>query len=201
MSVDNERPPYVTFERRAVEDRSKSIGEGLYGSKDVDFAIVMRPGSRDTFEQEAAIWISGLKAKAKTGQIPQTWADGFAASYKSWLAGEVAPENGTPIKGWPVLSPAAQKDLIASGIRTVEDLAQLPETEFGAIGTGALSFKQKAQAWLDSAKDHGKVAEQLNALLIQVTALTDLTRAQAAEIDNLRKLVPKEAAQNPLIKA
>jgi len=201
MQVDNERPPYVMFERRAVEDRTKSVGSGHYGSKDVDFAIITRPGSRDTFEQEAKIWLDGLKQKAKTGGVPHSWVDAFSESYKRWLAGEEVPTTGTPIKGWQVLSPAAQKDLLASGIRTVEDLAQLPETEFGAIGTGALSFKQKAQAWLDSAKDQGKVSEQVNDLLLKVTALTELAKQQAAEIDALRKQVPAETPKNPLIKA
>ena len=185
--VDNSRPPYVVFERRAVEDRTASISAGHYMSRDVDYAIITRPGSRDTLDKEALVWLAELREKARTGSIPQAWYDGFNAAYKAWKDGEELPVDGTPIKGWPILSPAAQKDLINAGIRTVEDLAEIPDQELSIIGTGALSFKQKAKSWLLAASDKGKVAEQLAALATQVQELTKLTRDQAEELNRYRK--------------
>jgi len=184
--VDNSRPPYVMFERRAVEDRAASLAAGHYVSKDVDFAIITRPGSRDTLDKEAIVWLSEIREKGRMNAIPSTWFEAFNASYKAWKDGEEVPPNGTPIKGWPILSPSAQKDLIHAGIRTVEDLADMPDQELSVIGTGALSFKQKAKSWLAAAQDTGKLAEQMAALVVQITELTTLTRNQAAEIDKLR---------------
>ena len=190
-TVDNDRPPYVVFERRAVEDRTASLNAGHYCSKDIDIAIITRPGSRDNLEKEASAWLRELHEKARQDMIPKTWAVAFSDAYAAWKKGEELPEKGTPIKGWPVLSPAVQKDLIHTGIRTVEDLAALPDAELGTIGTGAVSYKQKAIAWLEAAKDKGIVVEQVATLSNQVAELVALTKAQAEEIKKLRSQIPQ----------
>jgi len=177
--VDNNRPPYVAFEVRAVEDRTKLLSEGHYGTKDVDFAIITRPGDRDTVEKPALEWLKELAVKAKQEMIPQTWVVAFNAAYKAWKEGEELPVDGVPIKGWPILSPSAQKDILAAGIRTVEDLAAAPESTLALIGTGALTFKQKAAAWLLAANDFGKVTEQMVSQATQIEQLTNLVREQA----------------------
>lgn len=184
--VDNERPPYVVFERRAMENKAETIKAGHYVGQDVDIAIITRPGSRDNLEKIATEWLADIREKARQDLLPQTWYDGFSRAYESWLKGEEVPIAGTAIKGWPVLSPSAQKTIIAAGIRTVEDLAELPEAELSRIGTGALSFKQKAQNWLKAANDVGKVTEQLTAMTVQIAELTNLAKAQAEEIKTLR---------------
>lgn len=111
--VDNQRPPYVTFERRPVEDRMASAASGCYRTKDVDFVIVTRPGSRDTVEKEAEVWLREIAERAKPQrgqppQIPPEWPAAFRSAYERWKNNEEEPVNGTPIKGWPVLSPSAK---------------------------------------------------------------------------------------------
>lgn len=194
-TVDNSRPPYVVFERRSVEDRAASHAAGHYVGRDVDMAIITRPGSRDNLEQEAATWIAGLRKKAQDGQIPADWHRGFSEAYKAWQEGETLPEAGTPIKGWPILSPAAQKELISMGIRTVEDLAALPDSELQGVGIGAVANRQKAVAWLQAASGVGKVAEQLAAQATQIAELVALTQAQAQEIAALRAKMPEPAPE------
>ncbi len=189
--VDNTRPPYVQWESRAVEDRTASLANGHYTSKNVDFAVITRPGSRDTIEKEALPWLAELRLKAQKKEIPENWYPAFVESHKFWKDGEELPLTGTPIKGWPVLSPAAQKDLVQMGIRTVEDLAAFSDSELGLIGTGAASYKQKAQAWLAAASGPGKVAEQLSSLQTQLSELLTLTQKQAEEIKTLRTQVPQ----------
>jgi hypothetical protein len=119
-TVNNELPPYVKFERRAVEDRNATIAAGHYVAKDVDFALVTRPGSHDTLETEVEPWLERLHEQARNSFIPAAWAEGFSAAYDRWKRGEEIPENGTPIKTWPVVSPAQQETLIGNGFRTVE---------------------------------------------------------------------------------
>lgn len=191
--VDNERPPYISFEVRPVEDRAASEKAGHYVSRDVDFVSITRPGSRDSLDKEALIWLSECREKARQKQIPQEWYAAFKNAYDAWKQGEELPEQGTPIKGWPVLSPGAQKNLIAAGIRTVEDLAEIPESEFGAIGTGAMGYKQKAKAWLDAAEGTGKAAAQIEALTVQVAELVALTKNQAEALAALQKKQPAVA--------
>lgn len=189
--VDNERPPYVAFERRPMEDRNASISAGHYVAKDVDFAIVTRPGSRDTHEVEAKPWLASMAQKAKEGTVPHEWVDRFHAIYKRWLEGETLPDNGTPIKTWPVLSPAARETILQIGYRTVEDLAAAPDNEVIRVGMGGISFKQKAQAWLDAANSAGKASEQIAALTQQVSDLTALTEKLIERNKTLEALLPQ----------
>lgn len=194
-TVDETRPPYVSWEYRPVEDRNASIAAGHYVSKDVAFATITRPGSRDTLDKEALVWLAEIREKGRKKEIPATWFPAFEASFKSWQTGEEAPVTGTPIKGWPILSPAAQKDLISSGIRTVEDLASMADGELGVIGTGAVSYKAKAKAWLTAAEGSGKTSEQIATLTQQVSDLTALTTKLIEENKALRADLP---SKNPL---
>ncbi len=194
--VDNDRPPYVAFERRAVEDRTESEKAGRFMTRDVDFVVVTRPGSRDTVEKEAEVWVREIEEKSRSrsgqpSQVPSTWGPAFREAYKLWKSGEELPTSGTPIKGWPLLSPAAQKDVINAGIRTVEDLAALPDNELSQIGIGAVSFKQKAAAWLTAADGTGKAAAEISTLSSKVEQLAALAKEQADEIKSLRARLPQ----------
>lgn len=195
--VDNDRPPYVAFERRAVEDRAQTNAAGHYVSKDVDFVVLTRPGSRDTVEKEVSVWLKESEVNVKNQRMPAPWLTLFREAYAQWKAGETLPENGTPIKGWPILSPAAQKDLLAAGVRTVEDLAEIPDTDLQGICMGALGYKARAKSWLASAKDVGVVAAKNTALEQTVAELTATIAAQAAELKRLSALIPQPA--NPLV--
>lgn len=193
--VDNNRPPYVAWETRPVEDRSASIANGHYTSKDIDFAVITRPGSRDTLDREALVWLTELKNKAAKGEVPAAWFEGFKASYDSWKKGEELPATGTAIRDWPPLSPSARKDILAAGIRTVEDLAELSDSDLTSIGTGALAYKQKAQAWLKASAETGKVAEQIATLTQQIAELTALTAQLLEENKTLKASLPKPTAK------
>lgn len=192
-TVDNSRPPYVAFERRAMEDRNASIAAGHYVAKDVDFAIITRPGSRDSRDKNAVEWLKELAEKARQGTVPLDWSRGFNEAYKAWKEGQTIPENGTPIKGWPVLSPATQETIIAVGFRTVEDLAQADETSLVRIGTGAMSIRLKAQAWLENASGNGKAVEKIAELAEKVASLSTLTEQLVAENKKLRAQLPLSA--------
>lgn len=186
-----DRPPYVVWEMRAVEDRTESIAKGYEVHKDVAFAIITRPGSRDDLVKEAKIWLKELKQKAKDGQCPVNWPMLFEHSFNEWEKGEIGAVDGVPIKGWTMIGPGAQKTLLAAGVQTVEDLANLPDGDLQNLGTGAVGFKLKARAYLESANSNGKIAEQLAKMQTQMNDLINLTKSQAGEIDRLRQFEPK----------
>jgi hypothetical protein len=191
--VDNERPPYVMFEQRVVEDRAASIASGKYTIKDIDYVVVTRPGSRDSIEKEALVWLSELGEKARLGNAPVAWHTAFEAAYAAWKKGTEMPVNGTPIKGWPVLSPAAQENLIRAGFLTLEDLAATPDNQLTSIGTGALSYKMKAVSWLEDAKVKGTSVEKIADLSQKVADLTTLVQTLVDENKRLKALVPAPA--------
>lgn len=179
---NEERPPYVVFETIQIEDRAASLAAGHHVEKDLHIANITRPGSRDTLVKDAEAWIKELKALAKNGQIPVSWPPHFEGMYKTWLSGETAAVNGTPIKGWSQIGNAMQKLLINAGIVTVEDLASLPDGDVGLIGTGAISVKAKAVAFLKEANGTGKLVQENAAMKAQMDAMQKQMAEMAAVV-------------------
>ena len=141
-------PPHVVFELRAMEDREQSIANGHFVARDVEFVTITPPGGNLVVERE----VDDLLREKYKGQ------------YEAWRAGIDPPEIGTPLRNWPPATPAQIATLTAMHINTVEALAQLPATGISRFGIGGQSLKDKARAWLESAQDHGRIAEQVSAL-------------------------------------
>jgi len=171
LTAEEERPPYVIFETRAVEDRDASIKAGHYVSKDVNYALVTPPGSKDLHEEELEAWLGKAKMNARNGRMNPKWVEAWQAKADSWKKGNEIPEDGIPIKGWTLLSPAQCESLLYANIRTVEDLAQANDEGLSRIGMGALGLKKKAQAWLQATSDHGPLTMRVTALEQENAAL------------------------------
>ena len=191
MDQVKEKPPYVVFEYRPVEDRTQTIAQGRFIAKDVAFAKITRPGSRDTLEVEAESWLNQLKLKASRNEAPAEWATGFREMFERWKKGEDIPLEGTPLKGWPVISPAAQVLIGKAGFRTVEELASAGDAEVSQIGTGAIEFRNKAKLWLEQASGPGKLVERVNAMDVQLKQVLEINAKQAEEIKSLRAQLPQ----------
>ena len=159
-----DRPAYVRFERVAVEDKVASDAAGHYVARDVDFALVTPPYSKDIFKAKAAQWLENMRQEVRNGRIPQDWADHYEKAYKSWSNGQELPLNGTAIRGWGVISPAQQETLIRMNILTVEDLSRINDEGVRRIGMGASELKAKATAWLSQLKDKGPLTQEVAAL-------------------------------------
>lgn len=162
-----QRPPYVVFEQRAVEDRNASIQSGGLKMRDVDYVVVRQQGSRDTVEKDALEWLANIDQLAQTGNYPAEWARHFRDKYHAWKAGQAEPELGLSVRHWPSLSKAQAENLIAAGVRTVEDVAAMNEPTMQKVGMGARELKHKAQAYIDS-RDANKAAEQITALKAEI---------------------------------
>lgn len=168
-----ERPPYVAFETRAIEDRTASIEAGHYVAHDVDYVVITPAGSKDQIERIAEEWLAQIRRQAGEGKYNPVWVQHFEAVYRQWKETNTIPENGTSIKAWPLLSPAQVATVLAANIRTVEDLATANEDAIRRLGMGGRDLKTKAVAWLDSAKDAGKVAAENAALKLELDGLRE----------------------------
>lgn len=187
-----ERPAYVRFERRPMEDKAASIREGRYVAKDVDFALVTPPYSKDCVEYKVEQWLINMERNVRDGRIPEKWADQWKASYNSWKNGQEMPLSGTPIKGWGVLSPAQQATLIAMNCLTVEDLAGINDEGLRRIGMGAVELRDKAKNWLASMKDHGAVTVQLAAMEQENRNLATTVESLKAQVEALKNMIPRQ---------
>lgn len=180
MEASQDRPAYVRFEKRAVEDRAASIASGHYATKDAEIAIITPAGSKDEVERPVLEWLAQMKQQVFEGRMKPEWQQQYVTAYEHWKRGEEIPLNGTPIKGWPLLSPSQQKNIINANIRTVEDLAQANGEAVTRMGMGGLEMKQKAEAWLKAARDVGTVVAESVALRIENAQL----KTQVAELLN-----------------
>lgn len=179
MDTREDRPPYVQFMKMAVEDREASIKAGCHMTKDVDFAIITPVGTKDRIPRNVGEWFAQLAEQVKHGRFSPLWLDGYRKSYELWKQGLEIPLNGTPIRTWPVLSPAQIANLTELRVLTVEDLARANEETLGRIGMGAVALKQRAVDWLRAANDTGKIAQELAAMRQEMADMRQRSEALA----------------------
>ena len=182
LERDEDRPAYVRFERRAVDDKAATLEAGHYVSRDEDYVLVTPPYSKDVVEKKVDSWFSQTAVNVKTGRVPQRHFDLWKQAYESWKNGQEMPVDGTSVKDWNTLSPAQCKNLISAGCRTIEDLSQANDEALKRIGMGAVDLKRKAKAWLQAAKDHGP-------LVGQVTSLQRENEQLIGSIDSLQEQI------------
>lgn len=179
---------FVRFEQVPQEDFAKSREAGHVVMKDVEMVYITPAYTKDVIIKEVPAWQEQIRRQLEHGQIPQEHYDHYLKCYKNWKEGLDEPLSGTPIKGWPVLSPAQQQTLIAMHIRTVEDLANVNDEGLKRIGMGSTDMKNRAIAWLVSAQDKGKAT-------IEIASLKAKETNMQGEIDALRKQVEMLTAQ------
>lgn len=197
-SIAQERPPYVRFEYRPVEDRAESLKQGRYVSKDRAFAIITPQGSKDMIERPVDEWFQHLAEQVAQERFNPAWLAAFRDNFKYWEQGMEPPVDGTDVRNWPVASPSQVKQLLEFRIRTVEDLAVANEETIMRLGMGGRAMKEKAIEWLASAKNVGQVAEESHALKVENVSLKakvgDLETRLAAAEARLAVLAPEPKA-------
>ena len=192
-----ERPPYVVFETRPVEDRAASLAaeDGLPRYKDVPFAIITPPGSKDQIERIADDWFAEKAEHVKAGRWPAAWHQAFKDAYAAWLKDEEPPVNGMSIRDWPALTKHQFESLRNLRIMTVEDVAVMNEEAIGRLGMGGRALKERAIEFLNTAKNISASAERIAALQADNTSLQRQLAEQGARLAALEKLLPKTEAK------
>ena len=163
MLNNEQRPPYVMFEMRAIIDRQASEANGHATYKDTPFAMITPAGSKDCVEKVAEEWLDQIEQASYKGAYPIDWVPRFKQAFEMWKKGEEVPPHGTPLKMWPQITPAELMMCKGANVLTVEDLAEANEQLLQRIGMIGRVLKNKAEAWL-KASTGGKVSEEIAAL-------------------------------------
>lgn len=197
FEAKEDRPPLVRFEKMPVEDRDASIKAGCYMTKDIDFAIVTPMGTRDVIPRQVSDWFPYLTELVKQGRFRSDWLAAYKEAYELWKKGEEIPLKGTPIKTWPVLSPAQRENCIKLYVLTVEDLAQANEETLTRLGMGAVALKQRAVDWIKNASDPGKISQEVAAMRAEMAdirqrndALNERNNALEQELKLYKPVAP-----------
>lgn len=197
MQIAEARPPYVTFEALAEEDRAATISAGHYVARDVDYAFVTPQGSRDRLQRRVDEWLDNLRQQVEQSRFPREWLRHYEESYRAWKDGREAPVSGTAVSNWPAASPAQVKAMQAVHVRTVEDLAAANEETISRLGLGARALKQRAIEWLSAASGTGKVAEEMAALRQQNAELEAANKALSKRMQELADKLDAQSAATP----
>lgn len=186
-SIKKEQFPLIKFDKVAVEDRDATIKAGRRITKDVDMVFIKQIGEKDETMRNAEEWVKQLYEKAMGGNgnrpsIPMEWYEFANKSYENWKKGYEAPRTGTPVREWPILTPAQIQNLHSMNTYTVEEIAAWTENAVVMYGMGGRELRDKARLWLESGDAK---AEQISALQVENKALKNQVEELAGQIKEL----------------
>lgn len=158
------------FEMRPKEDSAATKREGRPMFVEVPYVTIMVPGDRDKIERR-------VREEDKQ-RFAEQWAQ-FEATRLS------TGTSGTPLDQWPALSVTQRAELVALNIPNVESLAMISDGNLEKLGPGARELRDKAQNFLDFAKDAANpdgVIAQRDAAQERIREL-EATLAEAVEVN------------------
>lgn len=165
---------YVTFSLQAEEDRDAMQKVGHVVMKDVEYVDMIPVGDSKTVVVK---------------RVDEAIRERYRAIYDAWRKGEEIPEEGTPLKYWPILGPAQLKNVLRMQIRTVEALSEASEDALMGMGQGARGLKQKAEEWLLAAKTTGISAVEIGRLADEVKDLKEKLKKKADRVKELQAVI------------
>ena len=147
-----------------MTEDEKKLGYPVF--KDVEFVELRHPGDR---------------SYNFIAEVSQEHKMRFPQQYAAFRAGESQVHEGTPIEQWPAVTKAEVFNLKGIGIRTIEDLATMPDSALPNLGHAARAYRDRALAWTQAAQ---KGAAGIQAAK-EVEKLTSALEAKDAQIADL----------------
>ena len=160
---DADKKLFVVFFREAVQSEFKTIEAGRPIFDDVDMIRIHTPGSKDTL---VAVAHHGYQER-----FPRQWAQ-----YK---AGMEQTTSGTPLSVLPWLTVSQIAEFAAMNIKSVEQLAGMPDN-MAAKFMNHHALKQQAAAYLDAAKGAAPLLKMQEELKKRDDTIAELQTAVAA---------------------
>lgn len=189
------KPAYVTFHRASVDKFNEDAGRRI--PTDVDFVTLRQIGATDSIIFEVDRWFKQNEVEVKSQRLPMEHFQHYKKMYELWQMGQEMPIEGTPIKGWGMISPAQQEVIIRAGVRTVEDLATVNEEGQRKIGMGAVMLKNKAQAWISQLKDKGPATQEI----ADLKAKNEIHELNIARLKEQLELLQQDLKQKRAVEA
>lgn len=176
-SYGDDSQVHVEFTLEAVLDQFKMDESGIPTYHDVEMITIWTPGKRDTHKDK----------------VNEFYKKRFKVQYDDFKAGREPSHDGLPLTEWPVLTKAAALNLRNSKIFTVEQLADVVDTNLDSLGLGGRELRDKAKAYLErgvGSKEITKVFAELEKLKADNAALHEMLELKT---DPKKTLKLKEA--------
>lgn len=149
--------PGDIIQENAPDHWVKYCNRGMPLSMDVEERLrFMDPANlKDTGSSEGV--------SEKLAFLQYRW-DQIKPAFDAWVSGQAMPEYGIPLSAWPAVNPDQIKMLVASGVKSVEDVRDLSETQMGKIRMPNLrELKRTAGIYIESLSGK-EVTDRLAAL-------------------------------------
>lgn len=127
---------FVNFFVEAIEIPAESEKQGRPVFRDVPFIRIVVPGDVNNIIERKA-------NDADKEKFPKAWA--------RFQAQEADAQEGTPLEQWPQMSRSLVKECKFFEIHTVEQLANLSDSNVSKMGMGYVELRNKAKAYLVAA--------------------------------------------------
>jgi len=167
---------HVTFSRMPVQNSIKSAEAGRPIYDEADYITTRIPGDKYFVAVEKV-------TESHKRRFPNQWL--------AYQQGISQATSGTPLEVWPQITVSMVATLKASGVTTVEQLAEMSDANGQAV-MGYHDLKRKAQAFLEAAKGeavNNKMAAELSkrddeiaALQAQMAALMEAQKPASAPV-------------------
>lgn len=167
-----------------MENKAKSekAGRPIFESR--RFIEMKHPGDKSwSFVEEIDENGCGYDRRGPNGEPGEDYSLRFPREYAAFKKGEERAAIGTPIEEWTAISRSRAAELKSSNIFTVEEYADVQDGQLVKLGMGAREEREKARAFISTAKDGADVG------------------AMAAELARLKELVEKLTGTQPVVEA
>jgi hypothetical protein len=175
-SLDDDKRLFVVFSMEARLDKRATADEGIQKYRNVEFITIRIPGDKTLAVHRPVL-------PADRVRFPLQYA-----AFKNASGDQIV---GTPLGLWPGCSPAQAKELEYFNIRTVEQLASMPDGSTGATMMGIQALRQSAKNFVEFARHQAplvKVQRELESRDNEIAALR-------SQIQNLTELTEKVLAK------
>ena len=165
--------------------------------KPIDMVAYCPVGSRNTAVQVAPVsrLSKVLPLEGNEDNLAVLFANDrwnqIEPAYRQWKAGNEIPIDGTPLGGWPGINQETAQVLKDTGIRTVEEFAEISDGVISKIRLPNMKeLRAQAKMYLES-RDNVAFANQMNEKDEQIKNM----RAEMEELKALVKAATKPAAK------
>lgn len=164
-SHGSDRDLVVQFEMLPVHMAFKSEQEGRPIYEEHAHIRIAFPGDRTRELLRPVKMQDDTLGPSDLNRFPRQWA-AFKAQNEPVV-------EGTPLSEWPMINRAQVMEFGSLNIRTVEQLASVPDTTLHTMGMGGRAVRDKAKAWLDQARG----GSELSKILARLEALENENQA------------------------
>jgi hypothetical protein len=169
---EDDKRLFVSFSFEPRLDRASTDKEGRNMYRDVEFVTIRIPGDK-------TVSIHRPVTPSDKQRFPLQYA-----AFKNNRGEQIV---GTPLNLWPGIRPSQIKELEYFNVRTVEQLASMPDSNVGQL-MGVQALKRAAQQYISAAKDAAplmEVQKELKERDSTIAALQSQIKQQGEQLDKI----------------